>query len=230
MTEKDWLTCASTPPMLQHLGRNGSDRKARLLGLACCLRFPELMQIPLLAEGMRIADRRLHGELLPLERKAVRRAIHEAIPEMPFPIPSPAAWCVQKLLDKKCEFSTGQILPFMVEARQQAIYIRAHESGIDPGSLPKDGAVSEEFAQCNLIRDIFGNPFRPVAADPAWITPIVVAIAAAIYDDRAFDRLPVLADALEEAGCTNADVLLHCREPGEHVRGCWVVDLVLGKA
>ena len=57
----------------------------------------------------------------------------------------------------------------------------------------------------------------------------VVSIAAAIYADRAFDRLPILADALEEAGCTNADVLLHCRQPGDHVRGCWVVDLVLGK-
>ena len=65
--------------------------------------------------------------------------------------------------------------------------------------------------------------------DPAWLTPTVQSIAAAIYQDRAFDRLPILADALEEAGCTNADVLLHCRQPGEHVRGCWVVDLLLGK-
>ena len=84
--------------------------------------------------------------------------------------------------------------------------------------------------QITFLRDIFGNPFRPVLADPAWLTPTAVALAAAIYEDRAFDRLPVLADALEEAGCTDADVLLHCRRPGEHVRGCWVVDMVLGKA
>jgi len=70
--------------------------------------------------------------------------------------------------------------------------------------------------------------WRPVL-NPAWLTPTVQSIAACIYQDRAFDRLPILADALEEAGCTNADVLLHCRQPGEHVRGCWVVDLVLGK-
>ena len=76
---------------------------------------------------------------------------------------------------------------------------------------------------------VFGNPFRPVVADPAWLTPTAVAIASSIYQNRAFDRLPILADALEEAGCTHADVLLHCRTPGEHVRGCWVVDLVLGK-
>ena len=81
----------------------------------------------------------------------------------------------------------------------------------------------------NIFRDIFGNPFRPVVAVPAWYTPKAQSIASAIYEDRAFDRLPILADALEEAGCTDADVLLHCRQPAEHVRGCWVVDLVLGK-
>jgi hypothetical protein len=80
-----------------------------------------------------------------------------------------------------------------------------------------------------ILRDIFGNPFRPTVADPEWLSPTVQSIAASIYKGRAFDRLPVLADAFEEAGCTNADVLLHCRKPAEHVRGCWVVDLVLGK-
>jgi hypothetical protein len=79
------------------------------------------------------------------------------------------------------------------------------------------------------IREIFGNPFRPVTLDPAWLTPTVLALANGIYADRAFDRMPILADALEEAGCENDDILLHCRQPGEHVRGCWVVDLVLGK-
>jgi len=81
----------------------------------------------------------------------------------------------------------------------------------------------------NLFRCIFGNPFRPVALDPAWRTEAVVGLATGIYADRAFDRLPVLADALEDAGCANADVLGHCRGPGPHARGCWVVDLLLGK-
>jgi hypothetical protein len=84
-------------------------------------------------------------------------------------------------------------------------------------------------AQPKLVRDIFGNPFRPVTVDSAWLSPTVVSLATRIYDDRAFDRLPILADALEDAGCTNADILNHCRQPGEHVRGCWAVDLVLGK-
>jgi hypothetical protein len=84
-----------------------------------------------------------------------------------------------------------------------------------------------------LVRCIFTNPFRPAPAlDPAWLAwngGTVVKMAAAIYDERRFSDLPILADALEDAGCTDADILAHCRGPGEHVRGCWVVDLLTGR-
>ena len=86
-------------------------------------------------------------------------------------------------------------------------------------------------AQIALLRDITGNLFRPAALAPSWLAwndGTVRKMAQAIYDARAFDRLPLLADALEDAGCTDAAILSHGREPGEHVRGCWVVDLVLG--
>jgi hypothetical protein len=93
------------------------------------------------------------------------------------------------------------------------------------------GDVKERASEiAGIMRCIVSNPFRPVAFDPAWRTPTVAALADAIYADRAFDRLPVLADALEEAGCDHPDVLSHCRGDGPHVRGCWVVDLVLGKS
>jgi hypothetical protein len=83
--------------------------------------------------------------------------------------------------------------------------------------------------QARLLRCILGNPFRPVSISPAWRTPTVVAIARAAYEERGFEELPVLADALEEAGCDNRDVLDHCRHGGEHARGCWVVDGLLDK-
>jgi hypothetical protein len=84
-------------------------------------------------------------------------------------------------------------------------------------------------ALADLTRDVMGNPFRPVSLHSAWQTANVLALAQAIYDDRAFDRMPILGDALEDAGCDNAEILNHCRQDGEHVRGCWVVDLVLEK-
>jgi hypothetical protein len=79
------------------------------------------------------------------------------------------------------------------------------------------------------LRDIFGNPFRPVNADPVWLTSTVVSLAEGMYAERAFDRLPILADALQDAGCDHPDILSHCRSDSTHVRGCWVVDLILGK-
>ncbi len=80
-----------------------------------------------------------------------------------------------------------------------------------------------------LFRCILGNPFRIDSCDPAWLTSTVVGLAEAIYAERAFDRLPILADALQEAGCENERILAHCRDDGVHARGCWVVDLLLGK-
>jgi hypothetical protein len=94
----------------------------------------------------------------------------------------------------------------------------------------------ETFA--HFLRCIFGIPyrglnvgFRLVKLDPAWRTSDVLALAKGIYDDRAFDRMPILADALQDAGCDNDDILNHCRDASTpHARGCWVVDLVLEKA
>jgi hypothetical protein len=78
-----------------------------------------------------------------------------------------------------------------------------------------------------LARCVFGNPFRSTVVEPTWLSSAVVGVAAGIYEERAFQQLPILADALEEAGCADEDILRHCRNPGPHVRGCWVVDLVL---
>jgi len=85
-------------------------------------------------------------------------------------------------------------------------------------------------AQVSLLRDIFGNPFRPVSFAAEWRTSTAVALAQGMYDSRDFSAMPILADALQDAGCAHADVLTHCRDEKQvHVRGCWVVDLVLGK-
>jgi hypothetical protein len=86
--------------------------------------------------------------------------------------------------------------------------------------------------QCSLLRDIFGNPFNTTTLAPPWLTwhgGLLDSMAQRMYDSRDFSDMPVLADALEEAGCQDQDILGHCRSGGEHVRGCWVVDLLLGK-
>lgn len=82
--------------------------------------------------------------------------------------------------------------------------------------------------QVELLRDMFGNPFCPESVHPACLTTRVKSLAKAIYDERRFADMPVLADALQEAGCDAEGILSHCRRPGEHFRGCWVIDLLLG--
>jgi hypothetical protein len=90
--------------------------------------------------------------------------------------------------------------------------------------------LDRQLAQCHLLRCIFGLlPFRPVSLNPCWLAwndGTIPQLAQGIYDERRFQDLPILADALEEAGCTNADILVHCRESGDHVQGCWVLDLI----
>jgi hypothetical protein len=94
----------------------------------------------------------------------------------------------------------------------------------------EDARRSEQELQSHLARDIFGNPFRPVTLDPRWQSSTVLDLARTIYDERAFERMPILADALMDAGCDKEVIIKHCQGPGPHVRGCFLVDLILGKS
>jgi hypothetical protein len=108
----------------------------------------------------------------------------------------------------------------------------------EEGGDPKYGYVwiadehnpRADEAEClALARCIFRNKFRPTALDPSWRTDTAVSLAKRMYDSRDFGVMPILADALQDAGCDSDDILEHCRGPGPHVRGCWVVDAVLNK-
>lgn len=96
----------------------------------------------------------------------------------------------------------------------------------------EEGQAREQARQAELLRDIMGNPFRAMRLDPSWLAwneGVVRRLAEMIYQERAFDRLGILADALEDAGCDNADLLAHCRAEALHDRGCWLLDLILGR-
>jgi hypothetical protein len=142
-------------------------------------------------------------------------------------------------LDEGCEYAiqrAGQSSGWGEEGLIHAVQQIFHAYWEDPHSVELKASNEEREAesrwQADVVRCVFGNPFHKESLDPSWLAwndGTVVKLAQGIYDEQAFDRLPILADALEEAGCANADILGHCRQPGPHVRGCWVVDLVLGK-
>jgi len=201
MTEEEWLTGNDPGSMLKILEGKASERKLRLYAVGCWR-----VVLPFYGrwsrEAVEIAESFADGNGT---REDLLRA-----------------WQQTRNLPRTVARYVAFYAARSINGYSDQCAAQAHRSGAIPHvNFPID---------TTFLRDIFGNPFRPVAADPAWLTPTAVSLAAAIYEDRAFDRLPVLADALEEAGCTNAAVLLHCRQPSEHVRGCWVVDLVLGKA
>jgi len=219
MTESEWLACTELQPMLESLRGKVSERKWLLLAVACWRTIWKTLSEPssrraveileLLAGGQRIEI----GETLWIDGQLVE------IDQIP--------WIINH------EGKPRTLYWFDINAKRKALWLAANALRIVPtvegNDLDQKIRANHSDARVRLLYDIFANPFRPVTVDPAWRTSTVVSLAQGIYDERAFDRLPILADALEDAGCTNADILIHCRQPGEHVRGCWVVDRILGK-
>ena len=224
MTETEWLTCTD-PHRLLYGGCAGlTPRRLCLVAAAfarCAARLvpPERMT-PALGrlEGMDEPDGTPteHGGAV-LAITAVSRLLAEAATRL-----ARADYSHQCTPDPSLVTAVSDV---GVLARIANAAVRAGQ-----GRPVKAARVRERQQQRRLLREVAGNPFRPVAFDRSWLSSTVVALATGIHQDRAFDRLPILADALEDAGCDNAEVLDHCRGSGPHVRGCHVLDLILGKS
>ncbi|VTR93315.1 Uncharacterized protein OS=Sorangium cellulosum (strain So ce56) GN=sce5710 PE=4 SV=1 [Gemmata massiliana] len=219
MTEAEWLACEESDAMIQLPAGKKSDRKLRLFAVACCDRISHLIPTEPSRHCVEVARRLADGSERPGERRAA------VIAAMADEGTTSAAACVSAVSAYEAAIRTADHAAVAV-AREQ--YPELYESG---ERIPEwyDVIGIESIAQCVLLREIFGNPFRPVVFSPSWRTSTAVALAAQMYESREFGALPILADALQDAGCDNADVLNHGRGEGPHVRGCWVVDSVLGK-
>lgn len=232
MTEAEWLVSADPRLMLRFLGKTGSTRKFRLFALACCRRLWHLL-----------SDERSRSALERAERLADQ------------PSADPAEWRSVKLqawsaeaelhggtdlLRDRAAAAVNEGVSYFGEVEDlftlaASTSFRAADTLAERGFGPAFDA--ERVAQAGLVRDIFGNPFRPNAIDSTWLTPTVTGIASAAYVNRIMPsgeldpaRLAVVADALEEAGCSELEILDHLRGPGPHTRGCFVVDAILRKS
>jgi hypothetical protein len=216
MTEAEWLACDDPAEMLKFLQGNTSERKLRVLSVACFRRLERLLPDPRQHQAIEVLEKMAQGEATRSDRVAAGRNARQACFEFP------SLMGVQHQSPVDDPHFVGLMLYREFASSSPAVHALTASGGLA-------NWTTERARQSGLLRDIFGNPFRPITFDPAWLTSTVVALARGIYDDRAFDRMPILADALQDAGCDNADVLNHCRdEKATHVRGCWVVDLVLG--
>jgi hypothetical protein len=213
MSETSWLVSAEPDEMLILLDPIATRRKLRLFCCACVRRvWTELAGANVSRQAVEVAEAFADGqateqslETLSVQAEAViqgtARQTHKNARRA-------AAWCVSVTMDA---ISIGRSVGWA------AAYAHPRPKG------------AERLAQVQVLRDIFGNPFRPALELGTLPNSDGLLLAQSMYDKRAFDAMPVLGDTLEEAGCSNQDILSHSRGPGPHFRGCWVVDLVLGK-
>jgi hypothetical protein len=200
MTEQEWLACNDPRRMLDFVRWKSSGRKLRLFVCGYLRTFLARHNDELSRVALEMSERFADGSATAEDLEACRSKARAAA-------------------------RTGN---------------EAAELAVDAAFLNLPRAVEQVFGdltthadkrnKVQLLYDLWGPVlFRRLPIEQSWLTPKVVELARSIYADRAFDHLPALADALEEAGCHDADILGHCRGPGPHVRGCWVLDLILGK-
>ena len=230
MTESEWMACTDPQKMLNFLHGKASDRKLRLACCALCRDVEHLLTDKQYRKALDVAERYADGLASVSELRRARGV-------------------VVKASDHIEDYEWSEDKQGMLWALNAVSWATLQREPPDPPAFlagcaaggAKNASVSEgtpeaavHASQSDLLRDILGPlPFRPVRVHPsvlAWANGTVAKLAQAIYFERRFGDLPILADALEEAGCTDSDILNHCRQPGEHVRGCWVVDVIMNKA
>jgi hypothetical protein len=216
MTEADWLACRDPTRLILGLrGALATRRQVRLAMCACFRRWELHLSHKSARQLLEVNEQYADGRTDIHKLNAAVRAAAQLLGRR-----EPHNWTAEEWL-----------VDAMINSSRTSRF-RDHSDAVLPALeqhvAPVDPAV-ERAAQLALIDDIFANPFRPVSLYPCWLTTDVIGLARGIYDERAFERMPILADALMDAGCEDEQILGHCRGEGPHVRGCWVVDLVLDK-
>jgi len=255
VTEKQWLRCADAQRILSYLqDRRYSPRKLRLFAVACCRRLAPRLGDERLREAVRVAELYADGRADAAALQSACAAAKQACEELEFgPAHLLADACAAAALPTAKDAARKAAL-WAAFSCDDRLYPVAGEPetfaslgkglwnlGVCVGRLVSSAAlrlhsgdrVPESRAQAQFLHDIVGNPFRRPKVDPLWLRwndTCLPRLAGTIYDQETFELMPILADALEDAGCANPEMLGHCRTPGVHVRGCWVLDLILGKS
>jgi hypothetical protein len=211
MTEAEWLKSDDVIPMVAYLKHKTIATPRKLFLFSCAYLRRALVDQPPLLDLIEVAERVVENSATYEERRSALANLDATQDLRSLPV-NLVRHCLTATLT-----GVGRDLEFWHQAMATAACVKG------PPEAPPRGAA--------LLRDIFLTPLtrRLPRIPPRWLTLTVTQLAEGIYTDRAFDRMPILGDALEEAGCDNAVILNHCHRPGVHVRGCWVVDLVLGK-
>lgn len=215
-TEADWISSACGGEMLESLTGKASDRKLRLFACACCRLTPVTRLLRDERDhraAVEVCERHADGLAGPEELVTALRGL----PPIEKTGGSWNAWHKVKLSQTaQAELTVRAALADEASDAAWAT-ARASVNLLGPN-------------QSDLVREIFGNPFRALNIETEWSTPVVIDLARSIYDSGVFDRMPELGDALALEGCDDPEILGHCRSRTGHFRGCWVADVLLGKS
>ena len=230
MNELDWLAGADPLAMLAHLAGGANARKLRLFACACVRRFWSDLSYPVPRYAVNLAERFAVGTATPEDVEAMRGQADQSAVNAPefqqFAYYAAAATLAEQASD------AARIAPESI--RQHAVRIAAYETIYieDEAQINARAREEESRRQVELLNELFGNPFRPAVLEPhwlAWAGGVVVGMAREIEEAQRFAELPYLADALMDAGCGDETILRHLRRTEGHIRGCWALDLILGK-
>jgi hypothetical protein len=222
MTEDQWAACKNPAQMVDFLSGKISDRKLRLLAVAFCRRFiPRMTEFGDVVRAIEVAEGFADGLATEAELNSLRAIIprrNEEGAAMTACSPD-ARWAARTAASRSADVALHQA--WVNETPRQRK--RRSQEG-------RHARRAEVLAQVSLVHDIVGDPFHLCVIDPVWLAwheGTIPRIAQRIYDERRFEDMPILADALEDAGCCDEVILTHCRGENSHVRGCWVLDLLL---
>jgi hypothetical protein len=228
MNESEWLASSDPQAMLDHLDGKASDRKLRLFACACVRRFWLLLRDTRCRLAVETAERFADGTGTATELTTTREDAQMAAQEAPTFDQLAYVAAAATVEETALEAARATARAARAQAGPDAAY--GGVPGIDEQRAYNEGVQVEARTQADLLRHIFGNPFRQVTVDPiclTWSNGAIASMALLIYENNQFEDLPFLADALLDAGCTDEELLTHCRAPGEHRRGCWAIDTLL---
>lgn len=233
MTESEWHQ-ADLNSKLEFLWGAVSERKLRLFACACCRSIWDYIEGRPAQRLVEIAEKCADGQANRRELADAQRQLTSYIKDDPEGTArDPDTAEIAPGLRAAQQAGAPRLsLASLCEAASHAVSAVAADDDFhewDDGTAAADELHREESQQLKLLTDIIGNPFRPETVAPRYLSATVVSLARAIYDERQFQNLPILADALEDAGCDHAVLMRHCREPGVHARGCWAIDAILAR-
>lgn len=253
MAESEWvkcLTCSDPTGMLNLLQNRARHRKLRLFAAACARRVLSLVEDERIREAIQLAERYADGNAdedarttaevrAEVVRAAAQAAYDAEVNESTYAesddviahgftllAAADAATAGLATVVESAEQASRRASEASANAEEWSMRASRWHAGTGSDSLE---SYEEKAIQARLLACVFGNPFQPVTIDPSLLNETVLRLADTIYREQSWDRLPILADALEEGGCTQTPVLEHLRDEGPHARGCFAVDLILGK-